>query len=84
MECDVDTCIICLDDIVPNNDEYIQCTILQTCSCLFKAHMNCIGQWVHDNNQCPICHQPCEIGYRQSYLMKHVKRKKKSKFCCIM
>jgi hypothetical protein len=80
MEGDVDKCIICLEEIQPNNNEYEMCAILQTCTCLYKAHIDCIGHWVHQNQTCPICHETCIIGYRQSY----IKRKKKSKFCCIM
>ncbi len=82
MEGDVDNCMICLEEITPNNDDYETCAILQTCTCLYKAHMSCIGQWVYHNETCPICHQPCFIGYRESYLQK--KRKAKSRFCCIM
>ena len=62
-----DQCIICLEEITETSSEqYDSCAILQECTCLYTAHIECIAEWVSKNHSCPICHKWCTIGYRQS------------------
>ena len=45
---DQDTCGICLEEMKNTED-------LHRVPCRHKFHRKCIGQWLHQNNRCPLC-----------------------------
>ena len=63
-----DECIVCLNPVMPSPDDYDTYSIMQSCSCIYVAHPQCIAQWVSARGTCVICHKIAAIGYRHSVI----------------
>lgn len=51
----VDECSICICNIESNEELYL-------CKCKNKFHKNCLGQWLENSNNCPLCRKQIPIN----------------------
>ena len=52
----MDTCAICLEDIVKDSPEKQYYTL----NCKHVYHLDCITRWLYQNPTCPMCREPID------------------------